>query len=121
MDSKQPAWALCYACPKRHVVMLQLPTIPVEVGLLLPLLVQKAVVFECLQPNTQKSSLIFEYLQKPEKAAKTPKMQAGKEMSPALYSTTSPHGAVLERAASEKFCHMGQDPRFFADNSPFLS
>lgn len=71
MDSKEPAWTLCYACPKRHVVMLQLPTVPVEVGFLLSLLVQKAVIFECLQSNTQKSSLIFEYLQKPEKAAKT--------------------------------------------------
>lgn len=70
MDSKQPSWALCYACPKRHVVMFQLPTVPVEVSLLLSILIQKAIVFECLELNTQKSSLMFEYLQKTDKAAK---------------------------------------------------
>lgn len=78
MDSKQPARALGNACPKGHVVMLQLPTVPVEVGLLLSLLVQEAIVFECLQLNTQKSSLVSGYLQKPDKAAKTQKCRLGK-------------------------------------------
>lgn len=83
MDSKQPARALCYPCPKGHVVMLQLPALPVEVGLLLSLLVQEAIVFECLQLNTEKGSLVFGTSKSQIKLLRD-KMQAGKGMSPAI-------------------------------------
>lgn len=95
MDSKQPARALCYACPKGHVVMFQLPTVPVEVGLLLSVLVQKAIIFECLQLNTQKSSLIFEYLQKPDKAAKTQSADWERDVSSNKHCSVPPAPMVL--------------------------
>lgn len=61
--------------------MLQLPAIAVEVGLLLSLLIQKAIVFECLQLNTQKSSL---NTSKNQIKLVRHKVQAEKEMSLAI-------------------------------------
>lgn len=50
-------------------------------------------------------------------------MQAGKEVSPAISIVQyhQPPWCCLERVATEKLCHVGQDPRFFADNSHFYS
>lgn len=95
MDSKQPARALCYACPKRHVVIFQLPAVPVEVGLLLSLLVQKTIVFECLQLNTHKNSLILEHLQKTDKAAKTQNAAWERDASSNRHRTVPPGPMVL--------------------------
>jgi len=51
--------------------MLQLATVAVEVSLFFSILIEKAIVFECLSLKPQKSYLIFEYLQKLDNGIKT--------------------------------------------------